>query len=356
MREAELYEKQPESKVRCHTCQWRCRINPGKFGACGMYENTAGILYNLNYPYVSSVAVDPVEKKPLCHFYPGTLCFSLGTLGCNFQCKHCQNWEISTPDSHSIAQMCRELKPEDAVKMAKKSQCRGIAWTYNEPTVWFEYTLECAKLAKAAGLYTVYVTNGYATPETLDTIGPYLDCWRVDIKGFSDKLYKELAGVPHWREILEVTKRAKDKWNMHVEVVTNIVPTMNDDDEQLAALAAWVKNELGELTPWHVTRFYPQHNLTHLPPTPVETIEKAVEIGKKAGLKFIYAGNIPGHASESTYCYNCHNLIVKRSGYDTQVIGLKDGHCKFCGVDLNFRTGDAEKPVANKSREAPDDD
>jgi pyruvate formate lyase activating enzyme len=338
MREAVLYQKLPEFKVQCGTCQWRCRINPGKYGACGMYRNSQGRLYNLNYGYVSSAALDPIEKKPLFHFYPGTQCFSLGTLGCNFRCLHCQNWEISTPDSQAIETMCRELLPDAAVKTALHNGCRGIAWTYNEPAVWFEYTLESAKLAKQNGLYTVYVTNGYATPETLDTIGPYLDAWRVDIKGFSDALYKELSGVPHWREILDVSKRAKDKWNMHVEVVTNIIPAMNDDDAQLAALAQWIKDELGELTPWHVTRFYPQHNLMHLPPTPVETIEKAVEIGKKAGLKFIYAGNIPGHDSESTRCYSCGKLVVKRAGYQTEIIGLDGSKCRFCGADLNFRS------------------
>ena len=337
MREAVLFEKQPDSRVRCRTCQWRCRINPGKFGACGMYQNINGTLFNLNYALVSSAAVDPIEKKPLFHFYPGTLCFSLGTLGCNFQCKHCQNWEISTADGGQLEQSCREIPPDNAIKLAKESGCRGIAWTYNEPTIWFEYTLESAKLAKDNGLYTVYVTNGYATPETLDTIGPYLDAWRVDIKGFSDRLYKELAGVPHWREILDVTKRAKDKWHMHVEVVTNIVPTMNDDDGQLTALADWIKNELGELTPWHVTRFYPQHRLTHLPPTPIATIEKACDIGKKAGLKFVYSGNVPGHESESTRCYNCGKIVVKRVGYQTEVTGLNGSHCKFCGADLNFR-------------------
>lgn len=338
MREAIIYQRLPDFKVKCGTCQWRCRINPGHYGACGMYTNIEGVEYNLNYPFVSSMAVDPIEKKPLFHFYPGTLCFSLGTLGCNFHCKHCQNWEISTPDHNSIAGMCREVKPEETIKMAQRSGCRGIAWTYNEPTIWFEYTMESARLARVAGLYTVYVTNGYATPETLDTIGPYLDAWRVDIKGFSDRFYREVAGVPRWREILDVTKRAREKWNMHVEAVTNIIPTMNDDEEQLTALAQWIKDELGELTPWHVTRFYPQHKLTHLPPTPISTIEKACAIGKKVGLKFVYSGNVPGHESESTYCYNCNNLIVKRTGYQTQLIGLADSHCKFCGKDLNFRT------------------
>jgi pyruvate formate lyase activating enzyme len=337
MREALLFEKLPDNAVKCHTCQWRCRINADKMGACGMYRNTGGVLYSLNYSQVSSLAADPVEKKPLFHFYPGTQCFSLGTLGCNFQCKHCQNWQISTPDYTSISAMCRQVTSETAVKMAVQNDCRGIAWTYNEPAVWFDYTLECAKLAKKAGLYTVYVTNGYASPEALDAIGPYLDAWRVDIKGFTDGFYKELAGVPHWREILDVTKRAKEKWNMHIEVVTNLIPTLNDDDDQLTALADWIRQDLGELTPWHVTRFYPQHLLENLPPTPVATIEKAEEIGKKAGLKFIYAGNIPGHSSESTYCYKCQNLVVARTGYDTVVRGLKGSRCKNCGAELNFR-------------------
>jgi pyruvate formate lyase activating enzyme len=338
MHEALLYEKLPQTRVRCHTCQWRCRIVPEKFGVCGMYQNRQGTLYNLNYARVSSAAIDPIEKKPLFHFYPGTLVFSLGTLGCNFQCRHCQNWEISTADSNALQFQCLEMQPIAAIQQAKQNQCSGIAWTYNEPTIWFEYTLDCAKLAKENGLYTVYVTNGYATPETLDTIGPYLDAWRVDIKGFSDNFYQTLSKIPHWREILEVTKRAKEKWNMHIEVVTNIVPTMNDDDEQLTGIATWIRSELGELTPWHVTRFYPQHRLTELPPTPISTIERACKIGKDAGLKFIYSGNVAGHESESTRCHSCGKIIVKRFGYQTKITGLNGSKCKFCGAELNFRT------------------
>lgn len=337
MREALLYDKLRDSRVQCRTCQWRCRINPGKYGACGMYQNRDGALFNLNYGRVSSVAADPVEKKPLFHFHPGTLCFSLGTLGCNFHCKHCQNWEISTADSQSLVGTCRELLPAASVDLAIKSRCQGIAWTYNEPAIWFEHTLESAKLAREKNLYTVYVTNGYATPEALDTIGPYLDAWRVDLKGFSDAFYKELTGVPHWREILEVTRRAKEKWGMHVEVVTNIIPSMNDDDTQLGGIAAWIKEALGELTPWHVTRFFPHHKLMHLPPTPIATIERAVEIGKKAGLKFIYAGNVAGHDSENTRCYACGKTVVRRVGYDTENVGLEGSRCRFCRAELNFR-------------------
>jgi len=336
MHEAVLYEKLPGSRVRCHTCQWRCLINPSKLGVCGMYRNKDGTLFNLNYALVSSLAADPIEKKPLFHFHPGTLCLSLGTLGCNFHCKHCQNWQISTADSADLMKECREVSPETAIKLAGKNGCRGIAWTYNEPAIWFEYTLDSARLARDNDLYTVYVTNGFASTEALDEIGPYLDAWRVDIKGFSDDFYRELTGVPRWREILDVTRRAKDRWNMHVEVVTNIIPTMNDDDEQLNGIAGWIWANLGELTPWHVTRFYPHHEMMHLPQTPIETIERACDIGHKAGLKFVYVGNVPGHDSENTRCYSCGKLNVARHGYQTEVTGLEGPKCKYCGTDLNF--------------------
>jgi pyruvate formate lyase activating enzyme len=347
MREALLYEKLKDSRVRCHTCQWRCRISPDKFGVCGMYQNQGGTLYNLNYAIVSSLAADPIEKKPLFHFYPGSSAFSLGTLGCNFHCKHCQNWEISMADGKAINQGCQEISPEEELDLTKRHRCQGIAWTYNEPAIWFEYTLDSARLAKKNNLYTVYVTNGYSSPEALDMIGPYLDAWRVDIKGFSDYFYRELARVTHWREILNTARRAKVKWNMHVEVVTNIIPSMNDGEEQLEGIANWIRDELGELTPWHVTRFYPHHHLMHLPPTPISTLERACEIGKKAGLKFIYTGNVPGHQSENTFCYSCGKLVVERYGYQTSVVGLDGSKCRFCGAELNFRV--------HRSKEVHDD-
>jgi len=340
---AMLYEALPESRVRCSTCQWRCTMSPGNFGACKMYQNRDGVLYNLNYARASSVAADPIEKKPLFHFFPGSLAFSIGGWGCNFHCQDCQNWEISCVEIPDTGRGSRELQPEDAVKLAKQSRCQGIAWTYNEPTIWFEYTLDSAKLAKENGLYTVYVTNGYMTLEALDTIGPYLDAWRVDVKGFSDSLYHKLARVSNWRGILEVAKRAKDKWQMHVEVVTNIIPNMNDDDQKLEGIANWIKDDLGELTPWHVTRFFPHHHMMQLPPTPIATIERAYEIGKKAGLKFVYAGNVPGHNSETTTCYSCGKAVVPRSGYYAEVVGLAGSKCKFCGAELNFRSSGVER-------------
>ncbi len=336
MHQAMFYERLGDSRVRCNTCQWRCVISPGKSGVCRMYQNRDGTLYNMNYALVSSMAADPIEKKPLFHFFPGTLALSLGGWGCNFHCQDCQNWEISCTELSGKQSISREVPPQVAVELAKHYQCRGIAWTYNEPSIWFEYTLDGARLAKENGLYTAYVTNGYLTPEALDAIGPYLDAWRVDIKGFSDSLYRRLAKVTRWRGILEVAKRAKSKWNMHVEVVTNIVPTLNDDAEQLESIASWIRDELGELTPWHVTRFHPHYRMAHLPPTPESTLERAYDIGRKAGLKFVYIGNVPGHQGENTICYSCGRTVVERSGYQTRVVGLEDSRCRFCGAELNF--------------------
>ncbi len=338
MLEAILYEKLSGDRVRCDICQWRCVINPGKLGVCRMRCNYDGLLYLLNYAEVSSMAVDPIEKKPLFHFLPGSFVFSLGGWGCNFHCQHCQNWEISCVEQPGgSVRGSRKVSPKEAIELTRQYRCGGIAWTYNEPAIWFEYTLDSAKLAKEYGLYTVYVTNGYLTVEALDVLGPYLDAWRVDVKGFSDGFYQKLSKIYRWRGILEVAKRAKERWGMHVEVVTNIIPSMNDDEEQLAGIARWVRDELGELTPWHVTRFYPHHYLTHLPPTPIVSLETAYKIGKRAGLRFVYLGNVPGHDTENTICYSCGKLNISRFGYNTKVIGVDGSKCKFCDAELNIR-------------------
>jgi pyruvate formate lyase activating enzyme len=339
MHEALLFDKLPGSRVQCHTCQWHCKINPEKYGVCGAYQNVDGTLFSLDYSIVSSLAADPIEKKPLFHFHPGTTVFSMGTLGCNFHCKHCQNWEISRADIGTAQRGCEVLPPEQAVMLAERYNCQGIAWTYNEPGIWLEYVLDTARPAKEKGLYTVFVTNGYSSIEALDTLGPYIDAYRVDIKGFSESFYREIAGILHWREILEVTKRAKHTWNMHVEVVTNIIPTRNDDDGQLEGIARWIHDELGELTPWHVTRFHPSYQLTDLPPTPVSALDRACDIGHRVGLKFIYAGNVPGHQSENTVCYSCGSTVIKRFGYRTEITGLEGSRCRTCGAELNIRTG-----------------
>ena len=338
MHEAMLYEKLEGNKVRCQVCAYRCVIPPGKHGVCQTRSNRDGTLYTLIYAEVSSAAADPIEKKPLYHFYPGSSVFSLGTFGCNFRCIHCQNYNISyvEPGTEGLLPS-HHLSPEEAIRLTKRYGCQGIAWTYNEPTIWFEYTYDCARLAKPQGLYTVYVTNGFITPEALDTIGPYLDAWRVDVKGFSTAFYKKLAHLAKWQTILDMAVRAKEKWGMHVEVVTNVIPTLNDDEPQLKALAQWIVQALGAATPWHVTRFYPTAQLMNLPPTPIATLEKAMRIGKEAGLQFVYVGNVPTHTGENTYCPNCGQLDIERVGYRTRVLGVKAGKCTRCGTDLNMR-------------------
>lgn len=336
MHEALLYERLAGGRVRCHICQWRCRIQPGGLGACKARQNVEGVLYALNYGGVTAAHVDPIEKKPLFHFYPGSLVFSLGTWGCNFHCRHCQNWEISFARSAREVG-ARQMSAEETIRLTREYHCQGIAWTYNEPSIWLEFTLDGAQLAREQGLYTVYVTNGYITPEALDLLGPHLDAYRVDVKGFRDRVYRDLAKVPSVKGVLATAERAVKKWGMHVEVVTNIIPTMNDDDEQLEGIARWIAASLGPSTPWHVTRFHPDHTLRHIPATPLSTLERAYEIGKRAGLQFVYLGNVPSADKENTYCPACGRLAIQRVGYQTQIVNMEDGRCRACKADLNIR-------------------
>lgn len=334
MYHAALYEKVSEEKVRCNICQRRCVINEGARGFCRTRINQNGKLYSLIYGRVASWAVSPIEKKPMYHFYPGSYWLSLGSLGCNFRCLGCQNWEIAHSLVDNINRDTQFIPPEEAVEIAKNYGAIGISWTYNEPTLWFEYTLDSAKLAKEKGLLTNYVTNGYITEEALDIIGPYLDSFRVDIKGFSNSFYKEICNISDFTGILNVTKRAKEKWNMHVEIVTNIIPGYNDNETQLELIANWIYKELGKDTPWHVTRFVPYLKLSHLELTPIATLEKAREIGLKAGLRYVYIGNLFGHPGENTYCYQCGGSIIERKGLTVFRMRMKNNSCGYCGAEI----------------------
>ena len=345
-REAMLYDRLEGGAVRCHVCQWECRIGDGKLGVCRTRLNEKGTLYTLIYGEVSSLHVDPIEKKPLFHFYPGSQVLSLGTWGCNFHCKHCQNWQISyaRPSDGGWqveggwAGRGREMTPEETVDLARRYRCAGVSWTYNEPAIWLEYTLETARLAREAGLYTAYVTNGYLTDAALDAIGPYLDAYRVDIKGFGDEPYRELSGVPRSDGILRVAERARHRWGMHLEVVTNVVPSVNDHPDQLTSIAEWIRDALGPETPWHVTRFFPNAEMSHLAPTPVETILAAREIGLRSGLRFVYVGNVAAGDAENSFCPGCGKVAIRRSGFRAELVGVAlGGRCRHCGADLNLR-------------------
>ncbi len=342
MKEALFWESSTDGKVMCSLCPHFCCIKDGGTGVCGVRANIKGKLFSLIYAKASSIAVDPIEKKPLFHFYPGSLVYSMGTLGCNMKCGHCQNWHISHvllkgAQSDKLLSL-REISPQEAVNEAKANGCAGIAWTYNEPTIWFEYTLDCAMLAKKYGLYTVYVTNGYINPEPLRMIGPYLDAFRVDIKGFSDEFCRKVAKVPSIKPVLESAAMAKKELGLHVEVVTNIIPGMNDDDRSLKGLASWISRELGDDTPWHITRFMPCLEFSDVPPTPEATLERARRIGLEAGLKFIYIGNVQGNDHENTCCPGCGKDVIERNGYMIIRNETSSGKCKDCGAGLNIRS------------------
>lgn len=328
-KETLLYDRHESGSVTCRTCQRRCEIPLDKTGWCRTRINIDGSLYSLIYGEVSSLSINPIEKKPVYHFLPGSKWFSLGSLGCNFRCPGCQNWEIAHWREGTMASTF--LSPADSVTAAKENGCAGISWTFNEPTLWFEYTLDGAKLARAQGLFTNYVTNGAITAEAFDILMPFLDVYRVDIKGFSAETYKKIGHLPSFKEILAVTLKAKE-CGIHVEVVTNIIPGINDDSNELRHIAAWIRDDLGPETPWHVSRFFPHHQLGHLPATPVAKLEEARCIGKETGLLYVYLGNVPGHQWENTYCHKCEALLIERFVFDITQNKVQNGKCPYCGT------------------------
>ncbi|MHB1415786.1 MAG: AmmeMemoRadiSam system radical SAM enzyme [Chloroflexota bacterium] len=331
-----LYERATGDKLRCNVCQRRCVIPPGEYGYCRTRIHREGKIQSTIYGTVSSAAADPIEKKPVFHFKPGSRVFSMGSYGCNFRCLFCQNWQIAYANgAHAADQL--DISPEQAVRMAKESGCEGVAWTYNEPAIWLEYALDTAKLAKAAGLYTVYVTNGSATEEGLDVIGPYLDVYRVDLKSMSREFYRKLIKTGNPEGVRRVAERAQKKWGMHVEVVTNVIPGHNDSPDELRSIAAWIRDGLGELTPWHVTRFFPHAQMMDVPATPVATLQQARKIALAEGLKFVYLGNVAGAEEENTYCPVGGEVVVSRSYYRTHLVGVSAaGTCLQHGAPLNL--------------------
>jgi len=345
LHEAILYDALDDDIVGCRVCPRLCRIKPNQRGTCRARENRGGTLYSLIYDRVCSVAADPIEKKPLFHFFPGSTVLSLGTLGCNFTCGHCQNWQIAHADAAAGRGDLRSLPVAKLPVLADHNGCAGIAWTYNEPTIWLEYVLDGARLAHEQGLYTVMVTNGYITEEALDTVAPHIDAYRVDLKGFDDALYKRLCRITDFSPVLAAAERAQKVHGCHVEVVTNVIPTMNDDEDTLRAIAAWIAGSLGSKTPWHVTRFVPYLELSHLPMTAVRTLERAVDVGHEAGLEFVYVGNVAGHAGENTICPRCHRLVARRTGYAIEDLEMRDGRCAMCDEDLNVRERLKEDPA-----------
>lgn len=334
MREAMLYRTLDSGQVRCNLCAHQCTIAAGKKGICCVRENRDGVLHTLVYGRTIAQHVDPIEKKPLFHFHPGSTSYSIATPGCNFRCEWCQNSDISQMPREQHLIMGNEASPEDIVSAAQQAGCRSISYTYTEPTVFFEYTFDTARLARAGGLANVYVTNGYMTPETLETIHPYLDAANVDLKAFRDDTYKRYIGA-RLQPVLESLKLMK-RLGIWVEVTTLIIPTINDDPAELRETAQFLARELGTETPWHLSRFFPMYRVAHIPPTPVETLRRAREIGREAGLRYVYIGNVAGTECSHTVCHGCGRIVVEREGYRVRVTGLQGSSCRYCGTELHF--------------------
>jgi len=330
-KEAMLYEKLPEGKVCCNLCAHRCVIADGKKGICQVRENRGGTLYTLVYGHTIIQHVDPVEKKPLFHFHPGSTAYSIATPGCNFRCRWCQNWDISqmVHDRHFI--MGEEASLEQVVAAAQKADCRSIAYTYTEPTIFFEYAYDTARLAHEAGLANLYITNGYMTEEMLETFQPYLDAANVDLKAFRDKTYRKYVGA-RLQPVLNTMKLMK-RLGIWLEVTTLVIPGINDDDVELKDVADFVAEELGVDTPWHISRFFPAYKMTDVSPTPVETLNRAREIGLEAGLRYVYVGNVPGEAN--TECHKCGQILIRRFGYRILENRVQpNGRCPNCGMPV----------------------
>jgi pyruvate formate lyase activating enzyme len=328
MKEALLYDKLPENRVRCRLCAHRCTITDGHMGLCQVRENRGGTLYTLVYGRTISQAVDPIEKKPLYHFRPGSLSFSMATPGCNFRCEWCQNWEISQMPREQHLIGGQPATPEQIVDRARRAGCRSIAYTYTEPTIFFEYCHDTARLARAAGLANVYVTNGFMTPEMLDMARQWLDAANVDLKAFRDETYRRFIGA-RLQPVLDSLSKMK-ALGIWLEVTTLIIPGLNDDPEELRELAEFLHRELGPDTPWHISRFFPHYHMRQTPPTPIETLHQAEEIGRVAGLRYIYLGNVAEETN--TFCPGCGNLLIRRIGFSVAENSLlADGTCPDCG-------------------------
>ena len=331
MREALLYETLERDRVRCHLCGHRCLIRPNERGICGVRINQGGRLFSEVYGLAVSANSDPIEKKPLFHFLPGTSSFSIATVGCNFTCKFCQNHDISQMPKDQGRIIGHQLAPSEIVAQAISRQDASISYTYTEPTIFFEYALDTARAAAAAGLKNVFVTNGYMTEEALRTIGPDLHAANVDLKAFRDDFYKKLCQA-RLEPVKETIVRMKEA-GVWVEVTTLIIPGHNDDEDELTKLAEWLAGINPEI-PWHISRFHPTYQLLDTGPTPTALIHRAREIGLKAGLHYVYSGNVWGDEGEKTYCHKCHRLLIDRTGFSITANYLHEGSCPSCGTPM----------------------
>jgi pyruvate formate lyase activating enzyme len=333
MKKAVLWDAAEGKKVKCKLCAHRCVIGDGRLGRCCVRKNIDGVLYSLNYYKVCSANPDPIEKKPLYHFQPGSSAFSIATMGCNFRCEFCQNWQISQAVVEDGQIDGQAISPEQIVTAAVRYGCKSIAYTYTEPTVFMELCEDCGQLAKEKGLANVFVSNGYQTVEAIDFCRDWLDGINVDLKAFSEDYYRRLCKA-HLQPVLDTLKYIAKKTKIWLEITTLLIPGENDSDDELKKLAEFLVNEVGTDVPWHISRFHPQYKYVDSTPTPVKTLELAEQIGKEAGLHYVYIGNVPASRSENTFCYNCGRVLIERVGYNVSANHITNNCCPDCGTKV----------------------
>ncbi len=332
MEKAKLWKPLKDKKVQCELCNHYCIIEFNQRGKCGVRVNKKGALYSLVYDKISAINVDPIEKKPLYHFYPGSSSFSIGTMGCNFSCTFCQNYTLSQPPKFQDQILGESYSPEKLVEMAKEYDCKSISYTYSEPTIFFELVIDTSKKAKEEGILNVLVSNGFMSDKCLEELKDIIDAINVDLKSFSESFYKDLCDARLKPVLKNIEKMKKMGW--WVEITTLIIPNHNDDEKELKEIAQFIFKNLGAETPWHISRFHPAYHLLTPPITPYETLKKAFNIGKEIGLKYVYIGNVPRIDEQNTYCPQCGQLLIKREGFFTEIKNLKNGKCSKCNTKI----------------------
>ena len=330
MIKAELFEKGIQNQVICRLCAHQCRLHDGATGVCRVRKNIAGILYSLNFDHVVAVHMDPIEKKPLYHFLPGTGTFSIAAMGCNFSCRFCQNHSISMVNEE-LGIVGETISPEQLVQNALKNRARSISYTYTEPTVFFELMLETARLAHQEGIKNIMVSNGYMSSQALSLLRPFLDAANIDLKAFSDIFYKKYCSAS-LKPVLETISSLKTS-GVWLEITTLLIPGLNDDGEEIKRLISFLL-EVDARMPWHVSRFFPQYQLQHIPPTEKDSIYKFLRLGAAMGLKYPYGGNLTADRWNDTHCSRCEKKLIQRQGYQTEIIALQSGKCQFCDQDI----------------------
>ena len=343
-REALFWDDLGGGKVRCTLCPHYCVLGEREEGICKARGVRGGRLMSLDYSLPATVISDEVEKKPLFHFHPGTRALSLGALGCNVLCAGCQNWQISHASAGSETTRLPVLTPAEALAMARKHKLAGVVFTYNDPVVWIEYVHDVCSLFREAGLYTAFITAAYLTEPALDYIAPLVQAFNFDLKAATPEGWARLTKVKEPAPAYEAAIRAAKVHGCHVEVVSNIVPGLNDGPDDLLAMASWVRDNLGTSTPWHLTRFLPDFELSYLSATPISVLERGVKIGKAAGLRFVYVGNVPDHPGRNTICAQCGRTVIERSGKRTVMRCVEQGRCAACGEDLALVESGREGP------------